>query len=653
MNIKEKEMQELIKKLNYHTKLYDEGKPELTDKEWDDMYFALAALEKETGIYMPNSPTQKINYEIMTELKKVNHNHPMLSLEKTKSVDTVENFVGKKNYVAMAKMDGLTCSLQYENGELVRAETRGDGISGDDITHNAIVIPSIPKKINYLESLTVDGEIISTRENFKKFESEYKNARNFAAGSIRLLDAKECAGRGLSFVAWDVIGEMSGIETDTLSARLKKLNELNFKVVPYKNSFNIEKDIEELTKDSENLSYPIDGIVFKYDDRDYYNSLGSTDHHFRGGLAFKFEDETYETTLVDIDWTMGRTGVLTPVAIFNPVEIDGTKVKRASMHNLSIMKDLLGSQPWIGQKVYVYKANMIGPQIKKADKDTPELPKEKMLYVPTQCHICGSSLIIKKDNESEFLCCAGEDCDGKLVNRLDHFCSKKGLDIKGLSKATLTKLVDWGWLNNIVDIYNLSNYRTEWIKKPGFGQKSVDNILNAIEEKRITYFVDFIAAIGIPLIGKSVAKELNKYFDSYDEFKIAIDNNFSFWELPNFGEAKHQAIVNYDYTYADELVKNKIVIINNLEDCDNENDDDNSLYNLTFVITGKLKSFKNRDELKDSIIKHGGKVGSSITSKTDYLINNDITSTSSKNAAAKKANIPIISEEQYLKMIAK
>ena len=652
MNIKEKEMQELIKKLNYHTKLYDEGKPELTDKEWDDMYFALATLEKETGIYMPNSPTQKISYEIATELKKVNHNHPMLSLEKTKSVDAVENFVGKKSYVAMAKMDGLTCSLQYENGELVRAETRGDGISGDDITHNAIVIPSIPKKINYLESLTVDGEIISTRENFKKFESEYKNARNFAAGSIRLLDAKECAGRGLSFVAWDVIGEMSGIETNTLSARLKKLNELNFKVVPYKNSFNIEKDIEELTKDSENLSYPIDGIVFKYDDRDYYNSLGSTDHHFRGGLAFKFEDETYETTLVDIDWTMGRTGVLTPVAIFNPVEIDGTKVKRASMHNLSIMKDLLGSQPWIGQKIYVYKANMIGPQIKKADKNTPELPKEKMLYVPTQCHICGSPLIIKKDNESEFLCCTGENCDGKLVNRLDHFCSKKGLDIKGLSKATLAKLVDWGWLNNIVDIYNLSNYRTEWITKPGFGQKSVDNILNAIEEKRITYFVDFIAAIGIPLIGKSVAKELNKYFDSYDEFKVAINENFSFWELPNFGEAKHEAIVNYDYTYADELVKNKIVIINSLENY-SEEENDNSLSNLTFVITGKLKSFKNRDELKDSIIKHGGKVGSSITSKTDYLINNDITSTSSKNAAAKKANIPIISEEQYLKMIAK
>ena len=651
MNIKEKEMQELIKKLNYHTKLYDEGKPELTDKEWDDMYFALAALEKETGIYMPNSPTQKINYEIMTELKKVNHNHPMLSLEKTKSVDTVENFVGKKNYVAMAKMDGLTCSLQYENGELVRAETRGDGISGDDITHNAIVIPSIPKKINYLESLTVDGEIISTRENFKKFESEYKNARNFAAGSIRLLDAKECAGRGLSFVAWDVIGEMSGIETDTLSARLKKLNELNFKVVPYKNSFNIEKDIEELTKDSENLSYPIDGIVFKYDDRDYYNSLGSTDHHFRGGLAFKFEDEIYETTLVDIDWTMGRTGVLTPVAVFNPVEIEGSVVERCSLFNLSILEEKLGN-PYVGQKLWISKRNMIIPYIEKADKNTSELPKEKMLYVPTQCHICGSQLIIKKDNESEFLCCIEENCDGKLVNRLDHFCSKKGLDIKGLSKATLAKLVDWGWLNNIVDIYNLSNYRTEWVVKPGFGQKSVDNILNAIEEKRITYFVDFIAAIGIPLIGKSVAKELNKYFDSYDEFKIAIDNNFSFWELPNFGEAKHQAIVNYDYTYADELVKNKIVIINNLEDCDDE-EDGNSLYNLTFVITGKLKSFKNRDELKDSIIKHGGKVGSSITSKTDYLINNDITSTSSKNAAAKKANIPIISEEQYLKMIAK
>lgn len=278
---------------------------------------------------------------------------------------------------------------------------------------------------------------------------------------------------------------------------------------------------------------------------------------------------------------------------------------------------------------------------------------EIYLKIPETCPYCGTKLIIEENNDIKTLICPNNNCEMRLVNRLDHFCSKKGLDIKGLSKATLTKLVDWGWLNNIVDIYNLSNYRTEWIKKPGFGQKSVDNILNAIEEKRITYFVDFIAAIGIPLIGKSVAKELNKYFDSYDEFKIAIDNNFSFWELPNFGEAKHQAIVNYDYTYADELVKNKIVIINNLEDCDNENDDDNSLYNLTFVITGKLKSFKNRDELKDSIIKHGGKVGSSITSKTDYLINNDITSTSSKNAAAKKANIPIISEEQYLKMIAK
>lgn len=277
---------------------------------------------------------------------------------------------------------------------------------------------------------------------------------------------------------------------------------------------------------------------------------------------------------------------------------------------------------------------------------------EIYLKIPETCPYCGTKLIIEENNNTKTLICPNNNCEMRLINRLDHFCSKKGLDIKGLSKATLAKLVDWGWLNNIVDIYNLSNYRAEWIVKPGFGQKSVDNILNAIEEKRIAYFVDFIAAIGIPLIGKSVAKELNKYFDSYDEFKIAIDNNFSFWELPNFGEAKHQAIVNYDYTYADELVKNKIVIINNLEDCDDE-EDGNSLYNLTFVITGKLKSFKNRDELKDSIIKHGGKVGSSITSKTDYLINNDITSTSSKNAAAKKANIPIISEEQYLKMIAK
>lgn len=361
-------IKELVDKLNYYTKLYDEGQPQISDKEWDDMYFKLAALEKETGIYLPDSPTQRVNFTIISKLEKVKHDHLMLSLNKTKTIDDIVSLIKGNECIGMCKMDGLTCSLTYKNGKLIKAETRGNGEVGENILHNALVIPSIPNKINNKNEIVVDGEIICTYENFRKFEKDYENPRNFAAGSIRLLNSKESYNRHLTFVAWDVI---RGIDKILLSEKLVALEDLGFKVVPFLgtklNSPNIIQDMINHLKDkAKDLDYPIDGIVFKIDNIKLFNEAGRTAHHFSGGIAYKFYDEEYETELEDIEWTMGRTGVLTPVAIFKPIRIDGTIVKRCSLFNLSVLKEKLG-KPYTGQKIWVCKRNMIIPYITRAE----------------------------------------------------------------------------------------------------------------------------------------------------------------------------------------------------------------------------------------------------------------------------------------------
>lgn len=359
-------MQELIDYLNYHTKLYDEGKPDITDAQWDEKYFELQEMERATGIYLPNSPTQKIDYQVVNELKKVKHNHPMLSLAKTKSIDEMNTFIGNKEFIVMLKMDGLTCSLGYENGRLVRAETRGNGIEGEDILHNALVVKNIPKRLPQDIDLTIDGEIICTYKDFKEFENEYANPRNFASGSIRLLSAKESSARNLKFIAWDII---NGFEAtyDTLNKKLGYLLSLGFEIVPFtimEKSFN-KTIIEEFKEIAKTNDYPIDGLVVKYNKVLEYEACGRTDHHFKGGMAFKFADEEYETYLLDIEWSMGRTGQLTPIAVFNPVDTGDSIIERASLHNISVMKELLG-RPYIGQRLIVYKANDIIPQILSA-----------------------------------------------------------------------------------------------------------------------------------------------------------------------------------------------------------------------------------------------------------------------------------------------
>ena len=629
----------LIEYLNDRTAEYEAGHPTISDKEWDDKYFELICLERELGYTLTNSPTIQIPYDVVNQLEKVEHNHKMLSLDKTKDMEDVVKFVGNQSFIAMAKMDGLTCSLRYINGRLAGAETRGNGFVGENILHNAKVVPSIPNTIPYKEELVVDGEIICTYTDFDDFSSDYRNPRNFAAGSIRLLDSKECANRKLTFVAWDVLKGLDNILS--VKERLNTLKRFGFLTVPY-----ITSDVNFITElpsiinsTAQALSYPIDGVVFKFDNVEYGRSLGETSHHFKNAIAFKFYDEVYETSLTDIEWSMGRTGILTPVAIFETVEMDGSEVGRASLHNISIMEELLGN-PHIGQRIAVYKANMIIPQIDSADKTSVGVA----ITIPEVCPICGESVQIIDNDGVKVLMCLNPNCEGKLINKLDHFCGKKGLDIKGLSKATLEKLIDWGWVNSISDIMVLINHRNEWIKMPGFGQKSVDKILDAIEDSKFTTLEAFISSLGIPLIGKSVSKELVKYVKTYDEFREKAQSHFDFSIYDGFAESKTTAIWTYDFTEADKVypylyfTQEEKVVENN----------DNACADVKVVITGKLQHFKNRDAFKECIEAHGGKVVDSVNKTTTYLVNNDVNSNSSKNLTAKKLGIPILSEQEFL-----
>lgn len=652
------EIKQLIEYLNEHTKAYNEGHPSISDFDWDEAYFKLQTLEKESGIILNNSPTQSINYETVEELSKVKHNHKMLSLNKTKSTADVKKFVGNKNFLAMCKMDGLTCSLTYRNGELVAAETRGGGIEGENILHNAKIIPSIPKHIGYLDEIVIDGEIICTYKDFEEFNNQYKNPRNFAAGSIRLLSAAECAMRSLTFVAWEVVTSLyndSEIEF-RLEQKLNFLESMGFTIVPYVlfngalcNINDIENIINEIDSKAKALSYPIDGVVFKFTDCAYGRSLGETSHHFNNALAYKFYDEVYETKLLNIEWMMGRSGKLTPIAIFEAIDIDGSTVERASMHNISIMREQLqckNAEPIQGQYVNIYKANAIIPQIYSSFL-SEEQTNVTTFEIPKVCPICGSPTEQQTEINTTILCCTNPNCEGKLINQLEHFCGKKGLDIKGISKATLEKLIDWGWVSDKIDIFNLSQYRKEWISKSGFGEKSVDKILTAIEASRNCELHQFISSLGIPLIGSTGAKELAKQFETWDNFISAVETKYNFYNLPNFGFEMNDAILHYDYSMAKEIATNYLNF-NKIEQQIQNSENIQPLSDITFVITGKVGIFKNRDELKAKIESLGGKVVGSVSKNTNYLINNDLESTSSKNLKAKSLNIPILSERDFI-----
>ena len=641
MNLLE-EIKMQIAQLNMWTKAYDEGHPIVSDKKWDEAYFRLVDLENKANIHLPNSPTQKVVYEVQTELKKVTHNHPMLSADKTKDWDKFIQYFGDKDVVGMLKLDGLTLSLRYVDGHLVSAETRGDGEIGEDVTMNATTIASIPKYIDYTDELIIDGEIICRYCDFTAFSGEYANPRNFAAGSIRLLDPNECKKRNLTFVAWHVVKGL----TNDVAKNLNHLVGLGFLTTPWTSSFDWDAK-EYLIDCAKELSYPIDGLIGRFMDREYGDSLGATSHHSKAIYAFKFYDETVQARLNTIKWQIGRSGVLTPIACFEPIEIEGTIVERASLHNYSVMRETLGPCAYIGEPLQVYKANQIIPQILPVDDKW----RYDYGYVVSHCGVsandepefcpcCGKPVYRRvSDSGVENYYCENPQCEGRLVERLEHFCDrKKGLDIRGLSEQTLEKLVDWKWVESIKDLYNLSSRQGEWKNKLGFGEKSVDNILVAIENSKHTTLEKFISAIGIPLIGERVSKILAEKCENWETFRNLIEkDSFSFEEWDGFGYEMNRELKQFNYDEADELAKMFTFAV--VEKAGND-----ILKGKTFVITGKLS--RKRDEIKAEIESLGGKVGSSITAKTDYLIANQPENTTKYNTALAKG-IPIITEEEY------
>lgn len=646
----EMDLRQLIDLLNEYTKLYDAGTPAISDKEWDDLYFQLVEREKRDGIIYPDSPTQTIHFDEVSKLDKIIHSHPMLSLAKTKDISEVESFTSKSDCIFMLKMDGLTASIRYENGKLVSAETRGNGVVGEDITHNIIHVNTVPITIPYTGTLVVDGEIICDTETFEKnFSKEFANPRNYAAGAIRRLNSKENQNSGLSFIAWDCI---EGSDKETLSKKLCFLYEQGFEIVPFigmpkEEDETIENGFECLQELAKRHGYPIDGIVIKYNDCEYYQSLGNTEHHFRGGLAYKFYDEEYETKLLDISYDVSRLGILTPVAVFEPLDVDGSVIERASLHNMTIMREILGDTPYYGEPIWVYKANMIIPQISRAEKrDYGDIIAAGGVTVGLGgdhgiiCPICGGlTSIIKSDSGVEVLYCDNEECPGKLAQKIDHFCGKKGLDIKGISRKTIEKLIEWGWINGLADIFRLNEHKAEWVSKAGFGEASVGKILSAIDAARTgTSGQAFISALGIPLVGSTVSKEIVKYYSTWKDFRDAVGGDWTAFD--GFGPEMSKAINSFDYTEADEIAEMldfKSAEVNEVAQSEGVKD-------KTFVITGKLS--KKRDDIKAEIEHRGGKVTGSVSSKTTYLVCNDKNSTTGKSADAKKFGVPVITEEE-------
>ena len=639
-------MKDLIKKLNEATKAYDEGCPVMSDKDWDNLYFELKKLEEETGIVYPDSPTQKVNYMVASELTKVKHNHPMLSLDKTKDKSVLIDFIESypdAGCIEMLKMDGLTCSLTYKDYKLVKAETRGDGEIGEDVTHNANVVKNIPKTIPYDGELIVDGEIICTYNDFKPFSELYKNPRNFASGSIRLLDSKECKNRNLSFICWDIISDVA----ETLSEKLEIASKLGFEVVPwiaYSGNSTLDYDEEWLKKKASDFGYPIDGLVFKYDDCKTYYNLGYTDHHFRGGIAYKFYDETYSTKLRGLDWDVSRNGVLTPVAIFDPIDINGSTVGRASLHNLTLMDQTLGV-PYEGQGLEVFKANEIIPQIYSAER-LNNYYKVNRIEIPTKCPICGQKLFRLKEGVAETLNCLNSQCRGKVLTRLEYFVSKPCMNIDGLARNILESMYDYLEVRTYKDLYELTKDQLSLL--PGFAETSINNIYDAIQKSKEVRLDKFIASIGIPGIGNKQAEEISKICTNWNDFRNKAFSNFDWSILDGFAEKKSAKINSFNFNEIDEVVP--YLHIYNETYSKEEVDKESPLMNKKIVITGSLNQFKNRSELAELIQSKGGVIQESVNKNTDMLINNNTESNSSKNKKAKELNIPILSEEDFIKM---
>lgn len=620
---------------------YKDDNPIMSDKQYDDLYDELELLEKETGLILAGSPTQKVQGEVVNYLPKVKHSKPMLSANKTKNLDDIKKFIGDKRVVQSWKLDGLSVVATYKKGKLVQAVTRGDGTVGEDVTHTFKQCVNIPLSLKWAVDVTFRGECVVSWDTFRRInntlEQPYSHPRNLAAGSLRQLDANIAKERNLEYYVFDIV---DGYNSGSLYTNYSFAETIGMPVVDHCIITDIDSCYKEFNPD--NYRLPADGIIYRYDDTLYGESLGNTQHHPLDMMALKWADDLYETTLTGIEWQTSRTGLINPVAVFDKVIIDGSEITKATLHNISYIENL---QLGIGDTVSIYKANKIIPKVHD------NLTRSNTWTYPKTCPTCGCPTEVHNENGSKTLHCTNPACRAKLINRLVNFVSRKGMNIDGLSEETLTKFVEWGWVKNLFDVYNLAPHYSELAKISGFGKRSVEKLQKAIENSKSVELDHFIAALSIPGIGTSQAKELAKKFKTWEAFEEAGCENFEFSKLDSFGEVANKKIHHWFVSmYQEDRIPQ---LVRNLKFIgENDTNKDERLAGLTFVITGSLHHFENRDALKRELESRGAKVSGSVSAKTSYLINNDIDSTSSKNKKAKQLNIPIVNEEYIIGMLS-
>lgn len=643
-----KKMKELGEKLREASRAYyQEDREIMSNVEYDALYDTLSALEKETGIVLADSPTVNVGYEAVEQLPKEEHERPMLSLDKTKEREALREFIGEHPTLLSWKLDGLTIVLTYENGELIKAVTRGNGIVGEVITNNARVFKNIPLKISFKGRLVLRGEAIITYSDFEKInetigdaDAKYKNPRNLCSGSVRQLNNEITAKRNVRFYAFSLVSAEGVDFRNSREVQFRWLNEQGFEVVEYRKvtAETLDEAMDYFAEAVTTNDFPSDGLVALYDDIAYGESLGTTAKFPRNAMAFKWADEMRDTRLLEIEWSPSRTGLINPVAIFEPVELEGTTVSRASVHNISIMKELkLG----IGDTIRVYKANMIIPQIAENLTGSGNAP------IPHTCPTCGQETVVKKENDVECLFCVNPGCPAKKIKSFGLFTSRDAMNIDGLSEATLEKFIARGFIHDFGDIFEISRYKDEIVEMEGFGQKSYDNLMESLERAKETTLPRVIYSLGIANIGLANAKVICRHFDNdLDRIRHASLEEVS--DIDTIGPVIAGNLVAY---FRDEDNNRRLDHLMRFLHIQEDSPKQEQIFEgMNFVITGSLVHFGNRSEAKELIESLGGKVTGSVTKKTNYLINNDIQSNSSKNKKARELGIPILSEEDFRKL---
>ncbi len=646
---KQKRIKELVAILNQAGKVYySESDEIMSNYEYDELYQELEQLEKETGIQLSNSPVNRVGYEILSELPKETHRRPMLSLDKTKSVDALAEFAKDQRCILSWKLDGLTVVITYSDGKLQKAVTRGNGIIGEVITPNASKFQNLPLTIPYKGELVIRGEAIITYSDFEKInlqiekiEDKYKNPRNLCSGSVRQLNNEITANRHVRFLAFALI-QAEGIDFENSRDRqLSWLEEMGFEAVERTlvTRETIAETVAMYASKVKSNDFPSDGLVVLYDDISYGESLGSTSKFPRNAMAFKWADEIVETVLREIEWSASRTGLINPVAIFDPVELEGTTVARASVHNISIVRELkLGLE----DHITVYKANMIIPQIAE------NLTQSNSLEIPTCCPVCGGATEIRKSVGAEMLYCSNPDCQAKHIKSFEHFVSRNAMNIDGISEQTLEKFVDRGFIKTFIDLYHMDRYQEELVKMEGFGVKSYENMIASVEKSRTTNLAKVLYALGIAGIGLANAKLICRQY-GYEVDEIVNATVEDLIEIEGIGEVLAQAF--YEYFALEDQRASFYELLKEFHLEKESRNTESTIAGKVFVITGSMEHFENRDALKEYIESLGAKTTGAVSAKTDYLINNDVTSNSSKNKKAKSLGIPILSEKDFMEIV--